>query len=111
MILLFVTKQNKVMLSFCNLFPNTKSFGYNHAVNAETVVYIDGNKLKREQCLKHLGITSDRILCGNEYVTRTSCREIKALRAFRNRFELANSFWFKATVSGVMENQEQDLDR
>ena len=41
----------------------------------------------------------------------TSCREIKALRAFRNRLELVNSFWFKATVSGVMENQEQDLDR
>ena len=75
------------------------------------MVYIDGNELKREQCLKYLGITFNRSLCGNEHVTLTSCREIKALRAFCNRFELANSFLFKATVSGVMENQEQDLDR
>ena len=74
------------------------------------IVYIDGNELKREIYLKYPGITFDRSLCGNEHVTRTSCREIKALRAFCNRFELANSFWFKATVRGVMENQEQDFD-
>ena len=100
------------MLSFCNLFPNAKTFGYNHAVNAEMpVVYIDGNELKREIYLKYPGITFDRSLCGNEHVTRTSCREIKARRAFCNRFELASSFLFKATVSGVLENQEQDFDK
>ena len=61
------------MLSFCNLFPNAKAFGYNRAVNAEMpVVYIDGDELKREQYqLKYLGITFDRSLCGNEHVTRT----------------------------------------
>ena len=100
------------MLLFSKLFANAKSFGYNHAVNAEMpVVYIDGNELKREIYLKYPGITFDRSLCGNEHVTRTSCREIKALRVFCNRFELANSFLFKATVRGVMENQEHDLDR
>ena len=60
------------MLSFCNVFPNAKAFGYNHAVNAEMpVMYIDGNELKREQQLKYLGITYGRSLCGNEHVTRT----------------------------------------
>ena len=49
-----------------------RSFGYNHAVNAEMpVVYIDGDELKREQYLKYLGITFDRSLYGNEHVTRT----------------------------------------
>ena len=52
------------MLSFCNLFPNAKAFGYNRAVNSEMpVVYIDGDELKREQYLKYLGITFDRSLC------------------------------------------------
>ena len=52
------------MLSFSKLFANAKSFGYNHAVNAEIpVVYIDGNELKREQYPKYLGITFDRSLC------------------------------------------------
>ena len=100
------------MLSFCDPFPNAKSFGYNHTVNAEIpMVYIDGNELKREIYLKYPGITFDRSLCGNEHVTLTSCREIKALRAFCNRFELANYFLFKATVSGVMGDQEQDFDK
>ena len=99
------------MLSLSKLFANAKSFGYNHAVNAEMpVVYVDGNELKREQYLKYLGITFDRSLCGNEHVTRTSWRESKVLRAFCNRFELANSFLFQATVRSVMENQEQDFD-
>ena len=60
------------MLSFSKLFANAKSFGYNHAVNAEMpVVYIDGNELKREQYHKYLGITFDRSLCGNEHVNQT----------------------------------------
>ena len=105
-------RKKKASKSRGDLFPNAKSFGNNHAVNAEIpMVYIDGNELKREIYLKYPGITFDRSLCGNEHVTRTSCREIKALRAFCNRFELANSFLFKATVSGVMENQEQDFDK
>ena len=61
------------MLSFCNLFPNAKSFGNNHAVNAEIpIMYIDGKELKREIYLKYPGITFDRSLCGNEHVTLTS---------------------------------------
>ena len=86
-------RKKKASKSRGDLFPNAKSFGNNHAVNAEIpMVYIDGNELKKEIYLKYPGITFDRSLCGNEHVTRTSCREIKALRAFCNRFELANSF-------------------
>ena len=65
-------RKKKASKSRGDLFPNAKSFGNNHAVNAEIpMVYIDGNELKREIYLKYPGITFDRSLCGNEHVTRT----------------------------------------